>query len=145
MHTLESDRSQQKSASAFLSIGETQYVLRGLKESLRNVLWERLMASYGEAVLASCKGLTPRPSGRNLNYRSALKRAIALKITKAHNSTDREICNWLDEEGAADLPAGWTKSHDRSFLSVYLDPEQKHRIESTITKVRRDMRRKELL
>jgi hypothetical protein len=101
-------------------------------------------------VLASCKGLTAsiqgtRPSGRSLNYRSALKRAIALGLTKERNASDREICEWLDEEGAADLPAGWTKNHDRSFLSAYLDPEQKHKIKSAITRVRRDMRRSELL
>jgi hypothetical protein len=52
-------RRQEKDAE-FLTIDETQQVLRGLEESFRNALWESLQTSFSEAVLASYRAPAPK-------------------------------------------------------------------------------------
>lgn len=78
--------------------------------------------------------------GRPLRYRSALKRAILLGLIQKPHSSDRTLCDWLDEQGC-DLPPGLTRTKDRTFASAYLDPDRKPNIESMISKVRKDIRK----
>ena len=86
------------------------------------------------------------PSRGSLNYRSGLKRAIAVELTKNQKANDLEICRALDDTGAVELPDRLKSNrHERSFETAYKDKRQRHRLELTISKVRTDMRGKGLL
>lgn len=83
-----------------------------------------------------------------LNYRSEVKRAILIQLTKKPRATMLEICRALDADGAVDLPAAWKRKRedkDRMFVEAYLDPNRQHKVEVTISRVRSEMRRKGLL
>jgi hypothetical protein len=82
----------------------------------------------------------------SLKYRSVLKRSILVALTRDPHASDLEICGWLDEEGAGELPANWASaSNDRSFETAYKDPRQRPKIHVTISKIRGDMRKNGLL
>jgi hypothetical protein len=81
----------------------------------------------------------------NLRYRSHLKRAILIQLTKKRDATDLEICRALDADGAIDLPANWSIGKNRLFESVYMNPATRGRVESVISKVRADLRKMGLL
>ncbi len=81
----------------------------------------------------------------NLKYRSELKRAISFGLTRNPFSTDRELCRWLDADGAAELPARLAVAENRSFEDAYKRRSTKQSLEVTISKVRKDMRRRGLL
>jgi hypothetical protein len=80
-----------------------------------------------------------------LHYRSPIKRAVLLRLNQCPKATDSELLAWMDEEDCTESPAWLNKKADRSFLSAYKDPNTKHRLESTISKVRTDMRKQGLL
>jgi hypothetical protein len=75
-------------------------------------------------------------------YRSGLKREIARGLSNNPTITDLDLCRWLDEQGT-ECP--WDRNGDRLFESLYRDNEHKPKIESLISKVRRDMRSAGLL
>lgn len=76
-----------------------------------------------------------------LKYRSGIKRAILVALTKNPTATDVEVCRLLDADGAEDLPAGWkTRKEDRSFFDAYANPRTKRKVEIAISKIRRDLR-----
>lgn len=80
-----------------------------------------------------------------LNYRSEIKRAILVQLTKQPRATDAEICRGLDADGAVEVPATWkNKPGDRRFFDAYCDPRTRHKAEVLINKVRRDMRKQRL-
>jgi hypothetical protein len=83
-------------------------------------------------TLSNARG-RPRPPLRS--YRSELKRAIVTALTKQPNATDLEICELIDSDGTAEV-----KGPDRTLKSAYLNPKRKASIQTTISKVRRDMR-----
>jgi hypothetical protein len=81
-----------------------------------------------------------------LNYRSEIKRAILVELTRQPRATDAEICRGLDADGAAELPKDWkNKPGDRGFFDAYSDPRTRHKVEVAISKVRRDLRKLGLL
>jgi hypothetical protein len=76
----------------------------------------------------------------SLNYRSDLKRAILVQLTKRRSATDLEICRGLDADGAVELPSKSRESlRSRSFEAAYKDSKLRHPLESAISKVRKDV------
>ena len=79
-------------------------------------------------------------------YRSAVKRAILIQLTQNPRATDSEICRGLDADGSVELPEGWrVRPQDRLFFDAYSDAGRKHNVETAISKVRQDLRKKGLL
>jgi hypothetical protein len=77
-----------------------------------------------------------------LSYRSELKRAILIQITKNPKASDLEICRGMDADGAAELPPAWKfKGTNRLFVAAYMDPTVRHKIEIAISRVRSDLRK----
>jgi hypothetical protein len=68
-------------------------------------------------------------------YRSRLKRGIRQVLLDNPDATNYQVCDGLDEQG---LPA--QENGDRTFQALYQDPDQRAILDSTISKVRRDMR-----
>jgi hypothetical protein len=63
-----------------------------------------------------------------------------LRLTQEPETNGLELCRWIDEEGAADLPDQWkTKPNDRSFESAYMSTAHRSKIQVVISKVRADM------
>jgi hypothetical protein len=89
----------------------------------------------------------PTSSGHLLlKYRSEIKRAILIQLTKNPRASDLEICRSLDDEGPVELPESWKrKPEDWCFVGVYMDPSLGHRIEIAISKIRADLRERGLL
>jgi hypothetical protein len=87
-----------------------------------------------------------RKTPTSLNYRSELKRAVALLLIKDPNVSDLNICRGLDADGAVELPQSLTGDGQRRlFIAAYKDPRHRHRLETTFSRVRRNMRDKGLL
>jgi len=89
-----------------------------------------------------------RPASRPLlnTYRSEVKRAILMQLSKNPSASDIEICRGIDAEGSVDIPKGWTsKPGNRSFELAYKDSSTRSKIEKTISKVRADLREQGLL
>jgi hypothetical protein len=80
-----------------------------------------------------------------LNYRSDLKRAIAVQLIRNSKASDLEICRGLDAEGAIEVPEDWSVGKNRMFEAVYKNPKLRPRVESVISKVRADLRRQGLI
>jgi hypothetical protein len=74
-----------------------------------------------------------------LNYRSPLKRAILVQLTRNYRASGLEVCRALDDEGAVELPADWSVGRNRSYEVAYKDRILRSRIEAMISKVRADM------
>ena len=87
-----------------------------------------------------------RVKGRpKLNYRSDLKRAIAVQLIRNPGASDLQICRGLDAEGAVEVPADWSVGNDRLFESVYKNRKLKPRIAAASSKVRADLRKQGLI
>jgi len=81
-----------------------------------------------------------------LKYRSGIKSAILLALTKNPRATDAEVCRLLDADGGEELPLGWrNRKGDRSFFDAYTEARTKRKIEIAISKIRRDLRDRDLL
>jgi len=76
-----------------------------------------------------------------LNYRSELRRVISLQFARNPKASDLEICRALDADGAVELPVSWTSGENRLFERAYKDPQKRRKVENTISRVRRDMRK----
>jgi len=103
--------------------------------------------SKGEAAsaLAEAQEL-PKRSTERLLYRSKIKYAILVQLTKNPDASDFEICFGIDRSGTVQLPASWKKNpNDYFFREVYMDRGRRHKVETTISKVRADMRKQGLL
>jgi hypothetical protein len=73
-------------------------------------------------------------------YRSELKRAIATALTKNPTATDLQVCRSIDNDGSAELAGA-----DRTLEAALRNKPSRPRLESTISKVRRDLREDGLL
>jgi hypothetical protein len=100
----------------------------------------------------SSKANAGRATGPNhkptasLDYRSELKRAVSLILVIIPGATDLDICRRLDADGGVNLPSALTNAgRDRLFVAAYKDPQRRHRLEVTFSRVRKDMRDKGLL
>ncbi|MGP0018511.1 MAG: hypothetical protein ACLPHP_08085 [Candidatus Sulfotelmatobacter sp.] len=81
-----------------------------------------------------------------LKYRSGVKLAILGALTRNPKATDAEICRALDSDGGEELPSNWKcRSSDRLFFGSYSNAQTRHKIENTISKVRRDLRERRLI
>jgi hypothetical protein len=81
-----------------------------------------------------------------LKYRSEVKRAILIQLTQNPGANNLEICRALDGDGAVDLPKTWKRTdEDRLFADAYMDPSRRHKIEIAISRIRADLRKRELL
>jgi len=74
-------------------------------------------------------------------YQSEVKIAVSRRLSSDNDASDRELCNWLDEKGEAELPSSWAKRGNRSFADAYADNTVKVKMESRFSEVRRDMRK----
>ena len=74
-------------------------------------------------------------------YKSEVKIAVSRRLSSDNDASDRELCNWLDETGHAELPSSWAKRGNRSFADAYADNMVKVKMESRFSEVRRDMRK----
>jgi hypothetical protein len=75
-------------------------------------------------------------------YRSGLKNAILIQLTRCPEGADAEICRGLDADGAEELPPAWkNRAGDRSFFGAYSNPSTRHKVEATISKVRQDLKK----
>jgi hypothetical protein len=91
---------------------------------------------------------TPRAKSDRLlsSYRSEIKRAILAQLALKPKATDVEICRGLDGDGSVELPTSWkSKASDRGFFDAYSDAARRHKVEVTIGKVRKDLRKQGLL
>jgi len=87
-----------------------------------------------------------RTPSASLDYRSELKRAVSLVLVINPSATDLDICRRLDADGGVDLPLALTNAgRARLFVTAYKDPQLRHRLEVTFSRVRKDMRGKGLL
>lgn len=88
----------------------------------------------------------PKSDGLLSSYRSEIKRAILAQLALNPKATDVEICRGLDADGSVELPPSWkSKLSDRGFFDAYSDAVRRHKVEVTISKVRKDLRRHGLL
>jgi len=82
-------------------------------------------------------------SGLLKRYRSELKRAVLIQLMHNPDATDLEICRGLDADGTR-RPCDEGLAKD-TFAEVYMDSHLRNRIETAISKVRRDLRELNLL
>jgi len=88
------------------------------------------------------KGISPG----KCNFRSPVKNAILTELIKQPALKDVEICRALDRRGGCELPRGWkSKADDRLFFKAYLNSDTRHRVQITISKVRRALRERGFL
>jgi hypothetical protein len=93
--------------------------------------------------LASARPQDAAGQGLLLKFKSPIKRAILLALSQKPTATDLEICRMIDDDGSAELPKDWqTGAGGRSFEDAYRNASVKHRVENTITKVRRELKKK---
>jgi len=83
---------------------------------------------------------TRKPTS-TLAYRSELKRAVSLVLVILPRATDLDICRRLDGDGSIDLPSALTNAgRDQPFVSAYRDPQRRHRLQVTFSRVRKNVR-----
>jgi len=111
---------------------------------VRVAIWQVNQAKSA-SLSAPATSANSRPKSR-LNYRSEVRLAIQTELTRKPHATDLEICRAFDSNGNVDLPLNWQpKQGDREFVKAYTDKRTRPRIEKMISKVRADMRKRELL
>jgi hypothetical protein len=77
-------------------------------------------------------------------YVSPLKRAIMALLIRTPNISDLDICHELDIDGAP-LPDTWRVGDVSFFESAYRDSRLRPRIQTMISKIRADLRRKRII
>jgi hypothetical protein len=119
-----------------------EFCIQKADETLRRGLAE----GAEELADAETLGRKPKDHSGALKYRSGIRRAIALELTRNPHASDLEICRGLDADGGIELPNSWKrKPDDRLFTEAYNDSGRRNKIESGISKVRAGMREKGLL
>jgi hypothetical protein len=148
MQSLRSNaESASKDKSAFQA-GHISLLAQGAIKAARDDLKAGLTGSLKSAPeivpISTIKGAV---TGALLSrYRSEIKRAILTQLALNPKATDGEICRGLDADGSVELPSRWkSKVSDRGFFDAYSDTVRRHKVEVTISKVRKDLRRQGLL
>ncbi|MCU1286377.1 MAG: hypothetical protein JWO13_2727 [Acidobacteriales bacterium] len=77
-----------------------------------------------------------------LIFKSELKRAICVVLTKKPQASALEICRMLDDDG---IECRWKVGQERQFDTAYKSTEHRGKINSIIAKVRNKMRANKLL
>lgn len=77
-------------------------------------------------------------------YTSPLKRAIMALLISKPDRSDLDICHELDIDGAP-LPDAWRMGDISFFESAYRDSRLRPRIQTMISKIRADLRRKRII
>lgn len=102
--------------------------------------------SHGVGIVQTGTDAGQTPRSASLNYSSATKRAVLVALTKDPTSSDLQVWRSIDADGSADLPDSWaTPANDRSFELAYKTREIRPKMEKMTTKVRADMRSKQLM
>ncbi|HEY4930055.1 MAG TPA: hypothetical protein VII23_00660 [Terriglobales bacterium] len=134
-----------KKDSYFESLSGAELNHRGVSPPTPAEAIEPRRASAPQASGSDIDGAT------GLNYRSHLRIAVWSQLVKNPRATDLDICRGLDFDGDVKLPMGWRRksfkhsvSQDYLFKEAYGDPQQRKKIHSLISKVRRDMRNRGL-
>jgi hypothetical protein len=99
---------------------------------------QRVAPAGARTPAAASDTLQPRAEGKKpplQKYKSPVKRAIAHALVKNPNVSDLELCRSIDDEGTAELDG-----KDRTFEAAYKDPKRRPKVETAISKVRRNMR-----
>lgn len=127
-------------AAARMTGDRRNRTLRGIEEKIRET------TRYRDGIIRDLQNLKPppKPSAPRLNYRSELKRAVSVQLTRKPDAADLEICRALDDAGAVELPASMTDGVNRLFEYAYKG-RHRHKLEITISRVRTDMRAKGLI
>jgi hypothetical protein len=81
----------------------------------------------------------------NLRFDSPIKKAIFRAFSADPDASALQICRRFDKSGLIELPKNWTTGPNRLFEQAYKDPNHRRKIEKTISKVKSEMRKKELL
>jgi hypothetical protein len=81
----------------------------------------------------------------NLRFDSPIKKAIFRAFSADPDASALQICRRFDKSGLIELPKNWTTGSNRLFEQAYKDPNHRRKIEKTISKVKSEMRKKELL
>lgn len=128
---------------------------RGLKlepsalQSTPGRTWLESQIQTGKTLEGSGAKMEPGQKSKTAllsKYRSELKRAVLVQLTKSPKASDLDICRNLDDDGSAELPKTWrTNPGDRSFEEAYKNRDRRRRIEITISKIRADLRKSGLL
>jgi hypothetical protein len=117
-------------------------IARGIRESVE--VQSHAISHSEPAQTGTVAERTTRSS--SLNYSSPTKRAILVALTRDPASTDLQVWRSIDADGSADLPASWvTRVNDRSFELAHKNKEVRPKMEKMISKVRADMRSKQLM
>ena len=77
-------------------------------------------------------------------YRSGIKRAILIELTKNPGASDLEVCRGLDADGSIDVPRTLqAEKKDRPFVAAYSNRlSSRRRVEVAISRVRTDLRKR---
>lgn len=124
--------------------------LEDVAGNAHEALAKRPDSSQSERASNFNKPAAPTPKNEPkpllLKYRSGIKRSILRALTEDPDATDAQVCRFLDADGGEELPAGWkSRKEDRSFFAAYANLRTKRRIEIAISKIRRDLRDRDLL
>jgi len=79
----------------------------------------------------------------SLNFRSELRRVIALVLAKHPKANNRQVCQFLDDE-CLEVPDSLKAAANEEFFELVFRGSNRHKIESQISKVRVDMRNRGL-
>jgi hypothetical protein len=74
------------------------------------------------------------------NYRSPFKRIIRDRLIQQPEATTLQLIKWLDSKDAVVLLPSWKNGGDRTFTSAYRDPKLRPRIETYVSRVRKNIR-----
>jgi len=136
------DRECMSHADSLSWVTECEIEIRKrLKRQIENEILDAMITdgATGGSVETSGSPLLRR-------YRSEIKRAVLIELSRNPYATDLEVCRALDANGAVELPEGWKrKPEDRLFEAAYRDSRRRNKIESLISKVRADLSSKGLL
>jgi hypothetical protein len=121
-----------------------QGAIKAARDDLKAGLIGDLKTAPETVPVSTTEGAVP---GALLSsYRSELKRVILTQLALNPKATDVEICRGLDADGSVELPSSWkSKVSDRGFFDAYSDVVRRHKVEVTISKVRKDLRKQGLL
>ncbi len=100
-----------------------------------------LPPSYPAAMIPQTQANQKKVLGGLPEYKSPLKRAIRDAFIRTPKTTATlALCRSLDSQGSVKLPTTLQNANDRSLVSVYNDPNRRARLETIVSKVRKDMR-----
>jgi hypothetical protein len=148
---MQSLRSNAESASRDKSASQARHIsllaqgaIKAARDDLKAGLTGNLKSAPEIVPVSTREGAVT--GGLLSSYRSEIKRAILTQLALNPKATDGEICRGLDADGSVELRSSWkSKVSDRGFFDAYSDAVRRHRVEVTISKVRKDLRKRGLL